>query len=341
MQSFGPLLALFAFVAAPFAAVPAHAAATDACAIATPSKKVVNVRDTGAKGDGRADDTRAIQKAIDTVAGSGGTVHVPNGTYMVRAVGKTRLALKSKMTLKLADRAVLKVIPNDAKSYAALTVENASDVNIVGGTILGDRRSHKGKQGERGMGIEIGPKARRVTIAGVTAAEMWGDGFYLRESDDVAFCGVKALRNRRQGLSIISGSRILVTRSEFRDTRGTAPSAGIDIEPNKDHEAVRDVEIERSKFVDNVGGGISINGWKGRIIKVRITHNVFEGSSPIRIKRAPNIRSTEVCYNRFIDKKVADSGGLNSYAEPVQSVIFQSDCSNGLDMRFGKNRSEK
>ncbi|MFD0986978.1 glycosyl hydrolase family 28-related protein [Methyloligella solikamskensis] len=339
MQRFGPLLAILAFLAASLA-VPAHAATADACAIQTPSKRVVNVRDTGAKGDGRTDDTRAIQKAIDAVAGTGGTVHVPNGTYMVRATGKKSLALKSKMTLKLADRAVLKLIPNDSKSYAALTVENASDVNIVGGTILGDRRHHKGKDGGRGMGIEIGPKARRVTIAGVTATEMWGDGFYLKESADIAFCAVRALGNRRQGLSIISGNRILVTRSEFRDTQGTAPGAGIDIEPNKNHEVVREVDIEHSKFANNVGGGVSINGWKGKIAKVRIMRNVFEGPNPIRIKRAPNIRSTEICYNRFVNVQVADSGGLNSYAEPVQSVFLQTDCSNGLDMRFGKNRKK-
>lgn len=340
MHRFAALLASVLVLGCIAAPAPAQAAPASACEAKPSSPLVVNVRQKGAKGDGRADDTKAIQAAIDAVAGTGGTVDVPNGTYMVRAVGPKKLTLKSKMTLKLADRAVLKVIPNDAKSYAALTVKDASDVNIVGGTILGDRRSHKGKDGERGMGIEIGPKARRVTIAGTTATEMWGDGFYLRESADVAFCGVRAIGNRRQGLSIISGNRILVTRSEFRDTQGTAPGAGIDLEPNKDDQTVRDVEIERSKFVNNVGGGISINGWKGKIAKVRISHNVFEGAGPIRIKRAPNIKFTEICYNRFIDRQVADSGGLNSYAEPVESVFLQTDCSDGLDMRFGKNRKK-
>lgn len=334
------LFAFLVYLAGLLGSPGARAAAAEACAVRPDVAPVVNVRDQGAKGDGRTDDTRSIQKAIDAVAGTGGTVLVPDGTYMVRATGKNRLHLKSRMTLKLADRAVLKVIPNDAKSYAALTIENASDVNVIGGMLLGDRKSHKGREGERGMGIEIGPEARRVIIAGVTAAEMWGDGFYVRDAADIAFCGVKAVANRRQGLSIISGDRIAITRSEFRDTQGTAPSAGIDLEPNKAGELIRDVEIERSKFVNNTGGGISINGWKGRIAKIRISHNVFEGHRPIRIKRAPDIRATEICYNRFIDKQVADSGGLNSYAEPVQAVFLQSDCSQGLDMRFGKSRKK-
>lgn len=42
----------------------------------------LNVRDYGAEGDGRADDTRAIQRAIDD-ASDGDTVYIPAGTYML------------------------------------------------------------------------------------------------------------------------------------------------------------------------------------------------------------------------------------------------------------------
>ena len=36
----------------------------------------------------RANDTAQIQKAIDEVAGTGGTVYVPDGVYMVRTTAK-------------------------------------------------------------------------------------------------------------------------------------------------------------------------------------------------------------------------------------------------------------
>lgn len=48
------------------------------------SGPVANVQGFGAKGDGVADDTHAIQAAIDHVASQGGgTVHIPAGTYRI------------------------------------------------------------------------------------------------------------------------------------------------------------------------------------------------------------------------------------------------------------------
>ena len=45
---------------------------------------VHNVKDYGAKGDGSSDDGPCIQNAIDAAIGAGGgTIFVPNGTYLV------------------------------------------------------------------------------------------------------------------------------------------------------------------------------------------------------------------------------------------------------------------
>ncbi|MGO4108825.1 glycosyl hydrolase family 28-related protein [Paenibacillus sp. YAF4_2] len=43
----------------------------------------INVRDVGAKGDGKTDDTAAIQQAIDSAVKSNLIVYMPNGTYIV------------------------------------------------------------------------------------------------------------------------------------------------------------------------------------------------------------------------------------------------------------------
>jgi polygalacturonase len=129
-------------------AADAQDAAQRGCVTAPRSPLVVNVKDKGAKGDGRTDDTEAIQAAIDDVGGTGGTVLVPSGTYMVDAVEKKRrLALKSDMTLKLDKGAILKAIPNDSRKYAVLSISDVSNVTVMGGTLEGDRTEHQGKAG--------------------------------------------------------------------------------------------------------------------------------------------------------------------------------------------------
>jgi polygalacturonase len=58
--------------------------------------RVFNVDDYGARGDGRADDTRAVQAAIRAAArAGGGTVHLPSGTYRI-----SHLRLAAAVTLR-------------------------------------------------------------------------------------------------------------------------------------------------------------------------------------------------------------------------------------------------
>ena len=64
--------------------------------VAKAQNRCVNVKDKGAKGDGTTNDTAAIQAAIDKAGGTGGTVLVPKGTYMVDAVAENRLSLRAK-----------------------------------------------------------------------------------------------------------------------------------------------------------------------------------------------------------------------------------------------------
>jgi polygalacturonase len=312
------------------------------CAPAPSSAVVVDVRAKGAEGDGRADDNAAIQAAIDEVGGSGGTVLVPAGTYMVEVADKgRRLNLRSDMTLKLASDAVLKAFPTSSKKYAVLTISGVSNVTVTGGTLEGERDRHQGSIGEAGMGIRIDRDAEAVTISGVTSRKMWGDGFYIAGAKNVRFCAVTADGNRRQGLSIVAADGVTVTDSVFKNTHGTRPSAGIDLEPDDPARKVTDIRIEGSKFINNAGSGIQIAGKRGRVARVEIARNIFRGNRPLLVEDAPAVRAEAICGNRQVAPETAATGGLNAFADPIAVVMHQNDCEEGRDPRFEVNRGRR
>ena len=314
---------------------PRSALGAEGCAKRPNSSIVVNVRQLGAKGDARSDDTSALQAALDRVAGTGGTVFVPDGTYMVDAASQRRLKIHSDTTLKLAPHATLRVIPNGSKEYALLTVAGSSNVTIMGGTLEGDRAQHSAKEGEWGMGLSILQGAKNITISGVTSKEMWGDGFYVEGARGVTFCSVVADHNRRQGLSVIDVDGLEVTNSAFSNTQGTRPMAGIDLEPDTAKQRISNVRIHRSRFVNNKGPGIQVAGKKhaSLISRVEITENLFVGEVPLKIEYSPEVLQSQICRNRQIVRQAVETG-LTTYQEPKEVLVVQHECGDsGLQVR--------
>jgi hypothetical protein len=315
---------------------PSPALATAGCAKPPASPLVVNVRQKGAKGDGRTDDTAALQAALDKVAGTGGTVLVPDGVYMVDAANQSRLKIRNDTTLKLSPGATIKAIPNGAPNYALLTLAGASNVTVTGGTLEGDRAQHTDKAGEWGMGLSIIEGSKNVTVSGVTSKEMWGDGFYVQAAKDVVFCAVVADHNRRQGLSVIEVDQLEVMNSVFSNTQGTRPSAGIDLEPDVTKQQINNVRIHNSKFLNNSGPGISVAGKKhvSLISRLEITENLFVGELPLKIEYSPEVLQSQICRNRQIVRQVADTGALSTYPEPKEILVIQQECGDsGLQVR--------
>jgi polygalacturonase len=230
----------------------------------------VDVRASGAVGDGVADDTSAIQRAIDALPDGGGTVHVPAGLYAVDATRNLRL--RSRMHLELANGAQLVALGNAAAHSYVVLIQNVSDVEVSGGRIRGERTRHLGRSGEWGHGVTV-RGASRVTIRDLQVSDCWGDGISIGSnrsrpgapvpaSQEVVVARVVCTGNRRQGLTIGRASNVRVQDCEFSGTAGTPPAAGIDIEPDDadspDGTAVRNVAIARCLIHDNRGPGIQI-----------------------------------------------------------------------------------
>jgi polygalacturonase len=311
--------------------------AAEGCAKPPASPLVVNVRQNGAKGDGRTDDTAALQAAFDKIAGTGGTVLVPDGIYMVDAVSEERrLTIRNNTTLKLSPGATLKVLPNGAQTYVLLTIAGSSNITVTGGTLEGDRTQHTGTEGEFGQGLMIVQGAKNITVSGVTSKEMWGDGFFVAAAQNITFCSVVADHNRRQGLSVIEADQLEVKNSVFSNTQGTRPSAGIDLEPDDVKQLISNVRIHNSKFLNNKGPGILVAGKKNAsvISALEITENLFVGEIPLKIEYSPEVLQSGICRNRQIVRQVAETGSLSTYQEPKEVLVVQHECGDsGLQVR--------
>jgi parallel beta-helix repeat protein len=321
------LLALPMLVASPAAWMSASVAAENAPARKAPTRARgparIDVRDKGARGDGKHDDTAAFQAAIDALPASGGTVHVPTGTYLIDAVAAVNL--RSRMHLELAREARLVAMPNGEKKYRVLCLLEVSDVEISGGGIQGERAGHLDSAGEWGHGIHIRGSSR-VTVRDMRIADCWGDGVCIggagprraTPSEDIVIAGIVSTGNRRQGLSIGRSRKVRVYDSEFSNTSGTNPQYGIDIEPDKPGGA-SDIRIENCLVRNNRGGGIQIykrvtdvtikdctienNGGRGILavgaIGGLITGNRIRGNGLVGVAVAQQSTDFQVRDNRF------------------------------------------
>ncbi|WP_050690586.1 right-handed parallel beta-helix repeat-containing protein [Priestia megaterium] len=245
-----------------------------------PKKKTdawVDVKeDFGAKGNGVADDTTAIQAAINSIP-NGGKIYIPNGTYMINAV--TGIKPKSKQTITLSQNAKLKVIPNNSGSYRIFDIVYVSDVTIEGGYLEGDKDTHLEATGESGHGIVIGSQASNTVLRDIQISQMWGDGIYMGgayASTNSKIYNVVCDQNRRQGLSITYADGVVVRDSSFINTSGTLPEAGIDIEPNTNN-YTKNIVLDNVKCIGN-RSGLQILGISEKTSKINVINSEFNNN---------------------------------------------------------------
>jgi hypothetical protein len=170
-----------------------------------------DVRDFGAKGDGAAKDTAALQKTIDAAeTGGGGTVIVPAGRYLCGTVH-----LKSNVTLHLSPGAVIlastdnndfepyETLPFKSVSdnettyfhYALLAAENVHDIAITGEGVVDGNRAKRG--GPKTIAIKL---CQRVTIRGITVRNSPNYSISFWGTDYINVDGVTVLNGYADGI---------------------------------------------------------------------------------------------------------------------------------------------
>lgn len=108
------------------------------------------------------------------------------------------------------------------------------------------------------MGVAL-RGCKKVLIEGVRVESTGGDGFYVDEgggrlwSEDIVIRNCVADDNHRQGISVISAVNLLLENCTFSNTGGTAPEAGIDLEPDAPNQRLVNCVIRNSRFENNRG----------------------------------------------------------------------------------------
>lgn len=109
--------------------------------------------------------------------------------------------------------------------------------------------------------------SKNVTVLGVTMENSGGDGIHIGPADgefstaceDVLLRDCVSSFNHRQGMSLISGRRVQIINCEFRNTKGTAPQAGLDLEPGGPKQSLVDIDIVNCRSEDNEGSAYVVN----------------------------------------------------------------------------------
>jgi polygalacturonase len=153
----------------------------------------ITITDLGVKADGRTDNTKLIQKAIDDISQlGGGTLNFPAGIYMSGTI-----SLKDNVTLNLKKLATLKGIASQSAypgPRAFISIDNASNVSIIGeGTIDGsggDKIFQKGNNGSGRPHLLNCRRSKNIVIKDIRLQNSASWTLQLLESDNIRIDGV-------------------------------------------------------------------------------------------------------------------------------------------------------
>lgn len=184
-------------------------------------------------------------------------VRIEKGNYFISLDEKHKVGISvpSKTHLVIDGNIILR--PNSL-SYYEIVNTKGSDITISGrGSIVGDKHSHTGSQGEWGMGLYI--RGKNINVRNITIRDCWGDCIYVgNDARNVHIDKCLLDNGRRQGISITSARNVYINDCVIKNVSGTAPEFAIDMEPNKG-DTVTHIYIQNIK-IQNCVGGITASG---------------------------------------------------------------------------------
>ncbi|MCR5380146.1 MAG: right-handed parallel beta-helix repeat-containing protein [Lentisphaeria bacterium] len=179
--------------------------------------------------------------------------------------------------------------------------------------------------------------SQNLKILNLNMVESGGDGIYLGIAtqnswpENIVIKDVVCDGNNRQGISVISGVNVLVENVKMINTKGTAPEAGIDFEPNRANEPIRNFVMRNCETRNNAGAGYEmyLPNMASAIGPLEIT---FENCVAVGDRRSPFVLISQSGPGKTISGQVTvrncefrDAGG---------SVTLRGTSPNGFKTLF-------
>lgn len=241
----------------------------------------VNVLELSAKGDGVTNDTTIIQDILD----NNRVVFFPSADYLIDI--ETGLSIPDDTIVYMTPTSRFVTTTTDLGSYKIIKIENKKNIDFYNLNIIGDMETHTGTTGEWGHGLVVNSSENINFYGTVSINDCWGDGLYMGSNElvnnsNVHFHGRLEFDNcGRQGASVISAIDSTINVLSAKNIRRTAPSAALDIEPNKHGEHVNNLTVG-TVIAENCAGGVQAhimndktNVKIGRIIATKDVDIVF------------------------------------------------------------------
>lgn len=277
-----------------------------------------NVKDYGAVGDGRTDDTQALQAAIDAAAAAGGgTVYIPDGEYIVSTQSPgTVLVLKDNVKLQglgefAPDLQLSSENPaGDIDGIIHISGNNtgASNLNVgaftpfdgqVSGWSIGDgvqvTLDNISAYSVSGYGIDLRGEGSRVELTNARVGFNDGGGIIAAGLVDSVLSDIVTSDNGGTGLDVTGPLTVLDVHSFYNtgsgiivrgDDQGQAATL---LSGNSNNNTGSGVLIENAKgaviddmwMSENEGSGVIVrNSQDTRIVSSELASNVQYGTRP-------------------------------------------------------------
>ncbi len=224
------------------------------------------------------DDTSVFQTALNSTAGNGQVLEVPAGNYNISPIN-----LPANANLKLDSGVTVSANSGFGSSDRMLNV-NANNVTITGAgngaSVFQMPKARAASQGDGSqyrhcLGIQ---NASNVTVTGISCNQSGGDGIYINAATNVTVSNCIFDGNFRDGGSVIGQlNHVNLNNNVFSNTQGSAPQAGVDVEPNVPGDFLTDVNFTDNTMLNNAGDGLAISLWtltsSSQAVSLTVTRN--------------------------------------------------------------------